>query len=184
VLSRQVSESGAPLYLRSDKEPEFISRAVPKWIVDQGIGSARIDPGKPWQSGALESLSAKFRNECLSMAWGRPRGEAKVVIAKPRASTSMRCACIQASDISHRQSSPRRFSRPTQLPLPQRAGSTHGAYRSAWNVSKKKPQEALNRLGSKTTTLGSVVLRPRFLCHSATSLAFPIEVILHYWQDW
>jgi putative transposase len=40
-----VSERGAPLYLRSDNGPEFVSRALLKWIVDQGIGTALIDPG-------------------------------------------------------------------------------------------------------------------------------------------
>ena len=71
VLSRLVSERGAPLYLRSDNGPEFVSRALLKWIVDQGIGTALIDPGKPWQNGATESLIGKFRDECLSLEWFR-----------------------------------------------------------------------------------------------------------------
>jgi putative transposase len=45
VLSRLVSERGAPLYLRSDNGPEFVSRALLKWIVDLGIETALIDPG-------------------------------------------------------------------------------------------------------------------------------------------
>ena len=80
VLSRLVSERGAPLYLRSDNGPEFVSRALLKWIIDQGIETALIDPGKPWQNGALESFNGKFRDECLNMEWFRSRGEAKVVI--------------------------------------------------------------------------------------------------------
>jgi putative transposase len=80
VLSQLVSERGAPLYLRSDNGPEFVSRALLKWIVDQGIGTALIDPGKPWQNGATESLIGKFRDECLSLEWFRSRAEAKVVI--------------------------------------------------------------------------------------------------------
>jgi putative transposase len=80
VLSRLVSERGAPLYLRSDNGPEFVSRALLKWIVDQGIGTALIDPGKPWQNGASESFNGKFRDECLSLEWFRSRGEAKVLI--------------------------------------------------------------------------------------------------------
>ena len=48
----------SPLYLRSDNGPEFVSRTLSKWIVDQGIGTALIDPGKPWQNGATESLIA------------------------------------------------------------------------------------------------------------------------------
>ena len=80
VLSRLISKRGAPLYLRSDNGPEFVSRALLKWIVDQGIETALIDPGKPWQNGALESFNGKFRDECLGMEWFRSRAEARVVI--------------------------------------------------------------------------------------------------------
>jgi putative transposase len=69
VLSRLVSERGAPFYLRSDNGPEFVSRALLKWITDQGIAAALIDPGKPWQNGAGESFNGKFRgSERLSQA--------------------------------------------------------------------------------------------------------------------
>ena len=84
VLSRLVSERGAPLYMRSDNGPEFVSRALLKWIVEQGIETALIDPGKPWQNGATESFNGKFRDECLSLEWFRSRAEAKVVIEKWR----------------------------------------------------------------------------------------------------
>src|SRR5690606_19900736 len=80
VLARLVSERGAPLYLRSDNGPEFVSRALLKWIVAQGIETALIDPGKPWQNGSTESFNGKFRDECLSLEWFRSRAEAKVVI--------------------------------------------------------------------------------------------------------
>jgi putative transposase len=80
VLARLVSERGVPLYLRSDNGPEFVSRALLKWIVDQGIATALIDPGKPWQNGTAESFNGKFRDECLSLEWFRSRAEAKVVI--------------------------------------------------------------------------------------------------------
>ena len=79
-LTRLVSERGAPLYLRSDNGPEFVSRALLAWITAQGIDTALIDPGKPWQNGAGESFNGKFRDECLSLEWFRSRAEAKVVI--------------------------------------------------------------------------------------------------------
>ena len=81
VLSRLVSERGAPRHLRSDNGPEFVSRALLKWIIDQGIGTALIDPGKPWQNGVTESFNGKLRDECLSLEWFRSRAEAKAVIA-------------------------------------------------------------------------------------------------------
>jgi putative transposase len=81
VLSRLVSERGAPKYMRSDNGPEFVSRALLKWIADQGVETALIEPGKPWQNGAAESFNGKFRDECLSLEWFRSRAEAKPVIA-------------------------------------------------------------------------------------------------------
>lgn len=80
VLSRLISERGAPRYLRSDNGPEFVARALLAWIVEQGIEIVLIDPGKPWQNGATESFNGKFRDECLSLEWFRSRAEAKVMI--------------------------------------------------------------------------------------------------------
>ena len=80
VLSRLVSERGAPFYRRSDNGPEFVSRALLKWTIDQGIETALIDPGKPWQNGATERFNGKFCDECLSLEWFRSRAEATVVI--------------------------------------------------------------------------------------------------------
>jgi putative transposase len=54
------ASAGVPLHLRSDNCPEFVSRALLKWIIDQGIATALIDPGKPWQNGTGESFNGKF----------------------------------------------------------------------------------------------------------------------------
>ena len=80
VLARLVCERGVPKYLRSDNGPEFVSRAVLAWITDQGIDTALIDPGKPWQNGVGESFNGKLRDECLSLEWFRSRAEARIVI--------------------------------------------------------------------------------------------------------
>ena len=80
VLSRLVSSHGAPLFLRSDNGPEFVSHAILEWIAQSGIGTALIDPGKPWQNGTNESFNGKFRDECLNMEWFRTRIEARVQI--------------------------------------------------------------------------------------------------------
>jgi len=80
VLARLVSECGAPRQLRSDNGPEFVSRTLLQWATRQSLGIALIDPGKPWQSGTVESFNDKFRDECLSMEWFRCRTEAKVVV--------------------------------------------------------------------------------------------------------
>jgi putative transposase len=84
VLSRLISERGAPLSLRSDNGPEFVSKALLKWAARESLELALIEPGKPWQKGLNESFNGKFRDECLSMEWFRCRAEARVVIEEWR----------------------------------------------------------------------------------------------------
>ena len=80
VLSKLVSVHGAPRHLRSDNGPEFVSKAILKWLGKTNIDTAHIDPGKPWQNGSNESFNGKFRDECLAMEWFRNRIDAKIVI--------------------------------------------------------------------------------------------------------
>ena len=80
VLSKLVSLRGAPKHLRSDNGPEFISNALLRWVTEEGIDTALIDPGKPWQNGVDESFNGKFRDECLGMEYFRNRAEAVGVI--------------------------------------------------------------------------------------------------------
>ena len=80
VLTRLISERGAPRFLRSDNGPEFVSHAILEWLGNAKIDTALNDPGKPWQNGADESFNGKLRDECLSLEWFRSREEARVVI--------------------------------------------------------------------------------------------------------
>jgi len=80
VLSRLISIHGTPRHLRSDNGPEFVSRAILRWLTSSNIDTALIDPGKPWQNATNESFNDKFRDECLSLEWFRSRTEAKVLI--------------------------------------------------------------------------------------------------------
>lgn len=80
VPSRLASLHGAPLFMRSDNGPEFVSHAILEWIAHSGIATVLNDPGKPWQNGTDESFNGKFRDECLSIEWFRSRREAAVLI--------------------------------------------------------------------------------------------------------
>jgi putative transposase len=84
VLSRLISVHGAPRCLRSDNGPEFVSRAVLRWLHGANIDTAAIDPGRPWQNGLNESFNGKFRDECLSMQWFKNRIDAKILIEEFR----------------------------------------------------------------------------------------------------
>jgi putative transposase len=92
LLTQLISTHGAPRYLRSDNGPEFISRAILEWLAAEGVETALIDPGKPWQNGADESFNGKLRDECLSLGWFRSRAEARVVIENYGVATTAPCA--------------------------------------------------------------------------------------------
>jgi Integrase core domain len=68
-----VSTRGAPTFLRSDNGQLCCRGSL-------GIGTALIEPGKPWQNAVAESFNGKFRDECLSLEWLRSRADAKVII--------------------------------------------------------------------------------------------------------
>ena len=79
-LSRLISIHRAPRYIRSDNGSEFVSKAILKWLTENRIDTAFIDPGKPWQNGLDESFNGKLRDECLNMEWFHSRTEAKIII--------------------------------------------------------------------------------------------------------
>lgn len=84
VLGRLIAAHGAPTFVRSDNGPEFIAQAVQDWLKNEGIETAYITPGKPWQNGLNESFNGKFRDECLDMEWFPTRREAVIVIEQYR----------------------------------------------------------------------------------------------------
>ena len=65
VLDRLFSEHGVPAFIRSDHGPEFISKAVRKWLADRGVGTIFVAPGSPWENGYVESFHATLRDELL-----------------------------------------------------------------------------------------------------------------------
>ncbi len=87
VLTQLVSVHGAPRYLRSDNGPEFVARAILRWLQAAQIDTALIDPGQAvaecdrrivqWASSAT-SISALqwFRNRVDAKVEHRGRGAA------------------------------------------------------------------------------------------------------------
>ena len=58
---------GAPKHIRSDNGPEFIAKALRKWLAERGTQTLYIEPGRPWQNPYIESFHDKLRDECLNM---------------------------------------------------------------------------------------------------------------------
>jgi len=66
-LERIAQIHGYPKSIRSDNGGQYISFAVYRWASGHGVEQAFIDPGKPWQNGAAESLVATLRRELLDI---------------------------------------------------------------------------------------------------------------------
>ena len=56
---------GVPRCIRSDNGPEFIARAIRKFLAAAGVETLYIEPGSPWQNGYAESFHSRLRSELL-----------------------------------------------------------------------------------------------------------------------
>ena len=65
VLDRLFKEYGAPEFIRSDNGPEFVAKAVQRWLAQRGVGTLFIAPGSPWENGYVESFNGTLRAELL-----------------------------------------------------------------------------------------------------------------------
>ena len=88
VLSRLVSERGAPLLLRGDNGPEFVSKALLSWIAAQGIGTALIEPGNPGCGREIYNLHRAGRR-CAATSGAEPRASCEQLDHRPSAPSSI-----------------------------------------------------------------------------------------------
>jgi len=56
---------GVPQCIRSDNGPEFIARAIGRFLAATGVETLYIEPGAPWQNGYAESFHSRLRSELL-----------------------------------------------------------------------------------------------------------------------
>ncbi len=66
VLRYLFAIRGCPAYIRSDNGPEFVSKAVQKWLENSGVDTLYVAPGSPWENGYVESFNSKLRDELLN----------------------------------------------------------------------------------------------------------------------
>ena len=63
ILTWLEAKHGAPGAIRSDNGPEFIARAVGKWLAVRKVGPLYIAPGSPWENGYSESFNSRMKAE-------------------------------------------------------------------------------------------------------------------------
>lgn len=119
VLSALFAQHGAPTYLRSDNGAEFVAQAVQLWLVDCGVQTLYIEPGKPWQNGKEERFNGTVRDECLN----------RFVFG------SLAEACVRLTCFRHEYNSERPHSSLGYL--------TPQAFRAAWAEAQQKQADPL-----------------------------------------
>ena len=80
TLEKLFRRRGAPQFIRSDNGPEFVSRAVKKWLAESGVGTLYIEPGSPWENAYVESFNGRLRDELLAREVFTSVVEAKVLV--------------------------------------------------------------------------------------------------------
>lgn len=79
VLRYLFEVRGAPKFIRSDNGPEFIAKAIRKFLAESGVGTLYIEPGSPWENGYSESFNSRLRDELLDRELFVSLKEAQVV---------------------------------------------------------------------------------------------------------
>ena len=84
VLDQAARFRGYPQAVRTDRGPEFTSRAFMAWAQSKGVRHILHQPGKPTQNSYIESFNGKFRDEFLNENWFQNLKQARVEIARWR----------------------------------------------------------------------------------------------------
>ncbi len=58
---------GVPECIRSDNGPEFVAKAIERWLSLLEVKTLYVEPGSPWQNGYAESFHSRLRDEFLNM---------------------------------------------------------------------------------------------------------------------
>lgn len=67
ALDRAIERAGTPVSITIDHGTEFTSKALEEWACRRGVKLDFIHPGKPTESGHIESFNGRLRDECLNV---------------------------------------------------------------------------------------------------------------------
>ena len=67
TLAELFAMRGVPRCIRSDNGPEFVAKAIQRWLKQLEVEALYIEPGSPWENGYAESFHSRFRDEFLEM---------------------------------------------------------------------------------------------------------------------
>jgi putative transposase len=67
TLAELIAQRGVPTHIRSDNGPEFVAKAVQRWLAQLEVNALYIEPESPWENGYAESFHSRLRDEFLAM---------------------------------------------------------------------------------------------------------------------
>ncbi len=82
ILTWLEAKHGAPGAIRSDNGPEFIARAIQRWLATRKVAPLYIAPGSPWENGYSESFNSRMKAEFADREVFGSLVEAKVLEAE------------------------------------------------------------------------------------------------------
>ncbi len=84
VLQYLFAVRGTPRHIRSDNGPEFVARAVCRWLERADVKTLFVAKGSPWENGYVESFNGTLRDELLNREIFLSLEEARWVIDRWR----------------------------------------------------------------------------------------------------
>jgi putative transposase len=71
---------GEPIFIRSDNGPEFVAKAIKRWLEVSGVRTLYIEPGSPWENAYSETFISRFSDEVLKREVFGDLLEAKLLV--------------------------------------------------------------------------------------------------------
>ena len=84
AYARDCRARGSPRSITLDNGSEFASRAMEMWAIETGVQLCFIRPGRPVESGFIESFNGRLRDECLNVEWFTSVEEAQAKLSEWR----------------------------------------------------------------------------------------------------
>ena len=80
TLASLFRRRGGPTFIRSDNGPEFVAKAIKRWLEASGVETLYIEPGSPWENAYSETFISRFSDELLKREVFADLLEAKVLV--------------------------------------------------------------------------------------------------------
>ena len=84
TLASLFRRRGEPIFIRSDNGPEFVAKAIKRWLEVSGVRTLYIEPGSPWENAYSETFISRFGDELLKREVFASLLEAKVLVEEYR----------------------------------------------------------------------------------------------------